>query len=283
VKILERGRGACYDQNTVKERVLRNLKIATYNVNSLRSRLHIVLPWLQKNNPDIFCMQETKVDDARFPAAEIEALGYTVSFRGNKQYNGVAIVSRRKPDKVLFGLPDDPADTDRLAVVHLGDLVVLNAYVPQGQEVDRPQFAYKLAWLSRLKKYLQRNFQPDRKVILCGDFNVAPEQIDVHDPKRILGHVSFNPQVWEAYRDVLSWGLTDIFRKHHPEEAGQYTFFDYRVRDSVSRNMGWRVDHILATRTLAAKSAECTIDLATRTCEKPSDHAVIYARWEGNI
>ena len=259
------------------------MKIASYNVNSLRSRLHIVLPWLQNNSPDIFCMQETKVEDTRFPAAEIEALGYTISFRGNKQYNGVAIVSRQKPQKVSFGLSGDPSDPDRLAVAYFDNLVILNAYVPQGQDVEKPQFAYKLAWLGRLKKYLQENFTPDQKLVLCGDFNVAPGQIDVHDPKRILGHVSFNPEVWKAYENVVSWGLVDVFRKHHPDEPGQYTFFDYRVRDSVGRNLGWRVDHILATKSLASKSGECTIDLTTRTAEKPSDHAVIYARWEGKV
>jgi len=259
------------------------LKIATYNVNSIRSRLHIVLPWLQSHQPDIFCMQETKVEDAKFPLAEFEAAGYTVTFRGSKQYNGVAIASKRKPQKVSFGLDDDPPDPDRLAVAHFGDLVILNAYVPQGQEVDKPQFAYKLAWLGRLKKYLFQNFQPDQKLVLCGDFNVAPQQMDVHDPKRILGHVSFNPEVWKAYEDVLSWGLLDVFRHHHPGEPGQYTFFDYRVKDSVGRNLGWRVDHILATNKTAAASSGCVIDRATRLSEKPSDHAVIYAEWEGKL
>lgn len=259
------------------------MKIATYNVNSLRSRLHIVLPWLEKNSPDIFCMQETKVEDAKFPAAEIEAMGYTISFRGNKQYNGVAIVSRQKPRNISFGLSDDPADPDRLAVACFDNLVVLNAYVPQGQEVDRPQYAYKLAWLGRLKHYLQKNFKPDQQLILCGDFNVAPTPIDVHDPKRILGHVSFNPEVWKAYEDLVSWGLIDVFRRHHPDEPGQYTFFDYRVRDSVGRNLGWRVDHILATKNLADQSVECLIDLPTRNMDKPSDHVVLCARWEGAI
>ena len=259
------------------------MKIASYNVNSIRSRLHIVLPWLQNNRPDIFCMQETKVEDAKFPVAEFTKLGYAATFRGGKQYNGVAIISRAKPQEVSFGLDDEPTDSDRLALAQFGNLIILNAYVPQGQEVDKPQFAYKLAWLARLKKYLQNNFKPDQKLILCGDFNVAPQSLDVHDPKRILGHVSFNPDVWKAYENVLSWGLTDVFRKHHPDEPGQYTFFDYRVRDSVGRNLGWRVDHILATRTLAANFSECTIDLATRLHEKPSDHAVIYARWEGKL
>jgi exodeoxyribonuclease III len=259
------------------------LKIATYNVNSIRSRLHIVLPWLKNNMPDIFCMQETKVEDTKFPAAEFEALGYFVIFRGDKQYNGVAIASRTKPCKVVFGLHDEPKDPDRLIHAEFDDLIVLNAYVPQGQDVDKPQFAYKLAWLGRLKAYLKKNFRTDQKLILCGDFNVAPEMIDVHDPKRILGHVSFNPEVWEAYQNLISWGLTDIFRRHHPDEPGQYTFYDYRIRDSVGRNLGWRVDHILATQTTAAQSSGCTIDLATRLAEKPSDHAVIYARWERSI
>jgi len=258
----------------------KKLKIATYNVNSIRSRLHIVLPWLQKNNPDYFCMQETKVDDVLFPKNEFEAIGYHVALCGKKQYNGVAIASRQKPQQTSFGLDDEPADSDRLLIARYGDLIIINAYVPQGQEVDRPQFAYKLAWLGRLKKYLQKHFQPKNKLVLCGDFNVAPENIDVHDPKRILGHVSFNEDVWKAYEDLKSWGLVDVFRRHHPNEAGQYTFFDYRVRDSVGRNLGWRVDHILATQSWAAKSSGCTIDLETRLMEKPSDHVIIFAEWE---
>lgn len=228
-------------------------------------------------------MQETKVEDAGFPVADFEALGYVVTFRGGKQYNGVAIASRKKPRKAAFGLPEEPADPDRLVMAQFDDWIILNAYVPQGQDVDKPQYAYKLAWLHRLKKYLQKNFKPDQKLILCGDFNVAPEQIDVHDPKRILGHVSFNPEVWKAYEDLVSWGLTDVFRRHHPDEPGQYTFFDYRVRDSVGRNLGWRVDHILATKTPAEESGGCSIDLATRLAEKPSDHAVIYAEWKGKF
>ena len=128
------------------------MKIVSYNTNSIRSRLHIVLPWLRDNLPDLFCLQETKVEDGKFPAEAFTDLGYFVSFRGNKQYNGVAIVSRVEPRKVSFGLPGDPSDADRLAMAQFEDLVILNVYVPQGQEVTRPQFAYKLAWLARLKK-----------------------------------------------------------------------------------------------------------------------------------
>jgi len=224
-------------------------------------------------------MQETKVDDVMFPSDEFEKLDYNLSYKGGKQYNGVAIASRQKPANVNFGLPGKTRDNDRLAVAFFDDLVILNAYVPQGQDVDKPQFAYKLEWLKRLKKYLRKNFDPRQRLVLCGDFNVAPDDIDVHDPKRILGHVSFNPQVWKEYKELLSWGLEDVFRLHHPDEPGQYTFFDYRVRDSVGRKLGWRVDHILATDVLAKSSKSCVIDMQTRLEEKPSDHAVIYAQW----
>lgn len=256
-----------------------HLKIATYNVNSIRSRLHIVLPWLKANRPDYFCMQETKVADPGFPSAEFEALGYNVVFKGDKQYKGVAIASTHKSQKVNYGFDSEPADADRMIVAKYNDLTIVNTYVPQGQEMESEQFAYKLKWLGRFKKHLQNNFQPEDEIIWCGDLNIAPEPIDVHDPKRLLGHVCFNPEVWKAFEDIKSWGLTDVFRKHYPGVAGQYTFFDYRIRDSVSRKLGWRVDHILATQTLAAKSKSCTIDLESRLKEKPSDHLILYAQW----
>lgn len=253
------------------------MKIATYNVNSIRSRMHIVLPWLQKNMPDVFCMQETKVADDKFPAAEFADAGYQVVFKGSSQHGGVAIASRRKPQKVVFGLDDEPIDAERIIAATFDDLTIINTYVPQGQNKESEQYAYKLAWFGRLKKYFKKHFRPQNPVIWCGDLNVAPEKIDVHDPKRILGHVCFNPEVWKAYEDVKSWGFVDVLRQHHPDEAGQYTFFDYRVRDSVARNLGWRVDHILATESLASHSKICNIDLPTRLMEKPSDHVVVYA------
>jgi exodeoxyribonuclease III len=256
------------------------LKIATYNVNSIRSRLHIVLPWLTENNPDYFCLQETKVADDKFPQAEFADLGYQVIFKGDKQYNGVAIVSKKKPQKVIVGLDDDPADPARIIAATYDGITIVNTYIPQGQDKDSPQYAYKLAWFGRLKKFLQKHFRPDDPLIWCGDLNVAPENIDVHNPQRILGHVCFNPDVWKAYKEVKSWGFTDVFRRHHPDEAGQYTFFDYRVRDSVNRKLGWRVDHILATKALAGLSLSCDIDLASRLAEKPSDHAIVFAQWE---
>ncbi|HOO90789.1 MAG TPA: exodeoxyribonuclease III [Syntrophales bacterium] len=255
-------------------------KIATYNVNSIRSRLHIIIPWLRENRPDVLCMQETKVEDAQFPVNEFEQAGYHVTYSGGKRYNGVAIASLENPEDVSSGLEDhEPFDTDRLIRGVFSGITVLSLYVPQGRDKELPQFQYKLQWLTRLRSFLGRHYSPDDPIICCGDLNVAREEIDVHDPKRLMGHVDFTPEVWEAFDDLTSWGLIDIFRKHHPGEAGQYAFFDYRVPAALDRGLGWRVDHILATRSLADRSIDCSIDLKPRRAEKPSDHTVMAAEF----
>lgn len=259
---------------------MKAFKIATYNVNSIRSRLHIIVPWLKNHGPDALCMQETKVEDGKFPLQEFIDAGYQVTFRGGKQYNGVAIATREKPDSVTYGLDDGgPADTDRLIAITLGNISILNTYVPQGRDRASEQFLYKLQWFERLKAFIQRRWRPDDRLIWCGDLNVAPESIDVYDPKRLLGHVCFNPDVWAAYEDIRSWGLMDVFRKHHPREPQQYTFYDYRVPQTLERGLGWRIDHILATAPLAAQSRACFIDLEPRRAEKPSDHTVMVAEF----
>jgi exodeoxyribonuclease-3 len=255
-----------------------NFRLATYNVNSIRSRLHIIIPWLAAHRPDVLCMQETKVEDAKFPVQEFIDQGYHITFRGSRQYNGVAIATLRKPDHVLHGLDDGgPADEDRLISIKLGDIFILNTYIPQGRDRDSEQFTYKLAWFQRLRDYITRHWEPDAKLLWCGDLNVAPDPIDVYDPKRLLGHVCFNPNVWAAYAAVSNWGLRDVFRKHHPGEAKQYTFFDYRVPNTLERGLGWRIDHILATTPLYMQSQACYIDLEPRRAEKPSDHTVLVA------
>ena len=260
---------------------MKNFKIATYNVNSIRSRLHIILPWLKENRPDVFCMQETKVEDGKFPVGEFEDTGYGVIFKGEKRYNGVAIASLEKPEMVNSGLDDgNPPDKDRLIRCVFSGIHIINTYVPQGRERESPHFAYKLEWFRRLRDFLDKLYSPDELLIWCGDLNVAPEAIDVHDPKRLLGHVCFTPEVWEAFHHVKSWGLVDIFRQLHPGMPGNYTFYDYRVPKSVERGLGWRVDHILATPSLAAKSLRCMIDMSTRSAERPSDHTVLVAEFK---
>jgi len=255
-------------------------RIATYNVNSVRSRLHIILPWLAQHRPDVLCMQETKVEDRAFPAAEFQAAGYHVTFRGGKRYNGVAVASREAPQAVRFGLSDGgPADEDRLIAAVFTGIAVVNTYVPQGRERETAHFSYKLQWFERLRRFFDRTYSPAAPLIWCGDLNVAPEAIDVHDPKGLLGHVCFTPEVWAAFAAVRSWGLEDVYRRQHPGEAGRYTFFDYRVPQAVPRGLGWRIDHILATAGLAARTVECRIDLDPRRAEKPSDHTVLVAEF----
>ncbi len=260
---------------------MKKFKIATYNVNSIRSRIHIIIPWLKDNRPDVFCMQETKVEDRQFPARDFEEAGYYVVYKGQKRYNGVAVASLEKPEAVSFGLDDGaPPDKDRLIKGVFSGITVLNTYVPQGRDRENPNFAYKLAWFKRLRNLLEKSGSPDKPLIWCGDLNVAPEAIDVHNPKRLLGHVCFTPEVWEAFNLVKSWGFVDIFRSLHPGETHQYTFFDYRMPNSVERGLGWRVDHILATQPLASGSIKCEIDMRTRMAEKPSDHTVLMAEFK---
>jgi len=258
-----------------------HVTIATYNVNSVRSRLHIIIPWLEKNLPTVFCMQETKVEDKKFPASDFEAVGYHVIFKGEKRYNGVAIASREEPGEVSYGFDDaGPEDGDRLICGVFAGIPVVNTYVPQGYDREDPRFQYKLQWFKRLKDYFGRKHSPAKPLLWCGDLNVAPEEIDVHNPKGLLGHVCFNPEVWKGLASVTSWGLVDVFRRHHPGEPGQYTFFDYRVPKAVERGLGWRVDHILATPPLADQSIRCTIDMDPRLAHKPSDHTIVVAEFE---
>jgi len=256
-------------------------KAATYNVNSVRSRLHIIIPWLDRHRPDILCMQETKVEDRKFPKDAFENLGYRINAKGNKQYNGVAIASREEPEEIRYGFDDDgPADMDRIMIAVFKNLIVVNCYVPQGRDREDLQFDYKLEWFGRLRDHLEANASAKDHVLCLGDLNVAREEIDVHNPKRLKGHVDFTPEVWEKFDEVLSWGLSDIFRKHCPGVPEQYTFFDYRVQKSVERKLGWRVDHILGTQSICERSVESYIDLAPRLAEKPSDHTILVAEFD---
>jgi exodeoxyribonuclease-3 len=251
----------------------RRLRIATFNVNSIRSRLPIVTGWIGRHRPDVLCMQETKVVDELFPVEPFERLGYRVAFRGQKSYNGVAVATREEPQGVVFGLDvGSPPDEPRFMSVAIHGVTVVNTYVPQGREVGTESYAYKLEWLERLRAWLERAIGPRARLVWCGDINVAPAAIDVHDPRRLEGHVCFNPEVRGALARIRDLGLVDVFRKHHPE-PGHYTFFDYRVRGSVERGLGWRVDHIHATGALARTSRDAWIDLDPRRAERPSDHA----------
>ncbi len=256
------------------------MKLATFNVNSVRSRMPIVMDWLAAHRPDALCMQETRVADDLFPLAEFEKAGYRVAFHGEGGRAGVAIASREALKGVAFGIDDGgPADKDRLVQGTLDGVHIINTYVPQGREPDSPMYQYKLEWFSRLIGFLGKHYTSKQKVVWCGDMNVAPADIDVHDPKGLLGHVCFNPVVQAAFQRVADWGFVDVFRKHHPE-PGQYTFFDYRALGALKKNKGWRVDHVMATTPLAARSMDSYIDLEPRKCARASDHTVLVAEFD---
>ncbi len=255
-------------------------KVATFNANSVRSRLPLIADWLAREKPDVLCLQETKVQDPEFPESFFRERGYHVAFRGQKAHAGVALASRAEPSDVRFGLDDGgPPDEARLVRATVAGIPIVNTYVPQGQSVESPLFAYKLEWLRRLRDHFARHFSPDEPLLWCGDFNVAPQEIDVHDPKRLVNHVDFHPEARAALERVREWGFVDVFRKHHPGEPGQFTFWDYRVPGALDRNVGWRVDHIWATRPLAEKSVRAWIDRDARRAEKPSDHTFLVAEF----
>ena len=258
------------------------MKIATFNCNSIRVRLPAVLDWLERHRPDALALQETKSTDRDFPAAAFKAAGWHVVFRGEKSYNGVALVARAPLAGAGFGLGDgDGGESEtRLARARLANGVwVLNTYVPQGRDLASEHFQFKLEWFSRLRRRLELWHRADRdRVVWVGDLNVAPTPIDVYDSKRIWPHVCHCREVVDAFA-ATSRGWTDVFRKHRPE-AGVYTFWDYRQRGSLERNHGWRIDHVWATEPLAAKSTACWVDVGPRRAERPSDHTFVMAEFE---
>jgi len=257
------------------------MRIASFNANSIRSRLALILEWMKANDCDVLAVQETKVADEEFPVSEINSAGYEVVFTGQKSYNGVAILSKEPLEDVQKGLGWMPEDEEaRVIRGKLRGVTIVNTYVPQGTAVDSPRFQYKIKWIRGMRDYFERDFSPDDLIVWVGDFNVAREPIDVYDPEGLYGSVCFHPDEHKALDYVKDWGFVDIFRKHHPGEPGHYTFWDYRIPNAFKRKMGWRLDHIWATRPMAECSVDCWIDTEPRTREKPSDHTFIAADFD---
>ena len=253
------------------------MKVGSFNVNSLRARLTVVLGWLAEYQPDILCVQETKVQDIDFPSDAFDGSGYKYVFKGQKSYNGVAIFSKGEITNVEFGFDDEPKDEARLIKTEINGIVIVNTYVPQGYSPESEKFEYKLNWFRRLGQYFKK-FRPVDPILWVGDFNVAPEPIDVYDPAALSGHVCFHPEAHKALNEIMQWGFVDVFRMHC-SEPGQYTFWDYRL-NSFKRNLGWRLDHIMATQALAKKSVACYIDKEPRLADRPSDHTPIIAEFD---
>jgi exodeoxyribonuclease-3 len=255
------------------------MRIASFNANSIRARLPIITTWLKKNRPDLLCIQETKVQDCDFPADEFEKLGYIPYFKGQKSYNGVAILSLIEGKDIGYGLDSKPKDESRLIYGKFGKVCVVNTYVPQGRELEHEMFQYKLKWFGRLKRFFNKHYAPSDMVVWLGDLNVARDYNDIHNAKKQEKHVCFHASARKAFEKVASWGFTDVFREKHPED-GHYTFFDYRTINAVKRKMGWRIDMIMCTDSLASRCTDSFIDINPRLQEKPSDHTFLVADFE---
>jgi exodeoxyribonuclease-3 len=255
------------------------MKIATFNVNSIRSRTQIILDWLEENKPDALCLQETKVQDKDFPSEAFANSGYEFVFKGEKSYNGVAIFSKHKITDIQHGLDSEPSDPARMLKIKTAGVNIVNTYIPQGFEIESEKYQYKLDWYKRLLKYFQKNFTPDDKIIWLGDLNIAYEAKDVYDPIKLDGSVCFNKELSQLFKKFIDWGFTDLFRKFCGDE-GQYSFWDYREPNGFKRNRGWRLDYIMATLPMAKACVNCTIDKKPRMAEKPSDHTPVIARFE---
>ena len=250
------------------------MKLATWNVNSIRAREERLVRWLGANQPDAMCLQELKVTDDAFPSLALQALGYHAAVHGQKTYNGVAVLSRLEPAAVERGFGDGGDDTQsRLVTARIGRVHVLSAYVPNGQEVGSDRWAYKTEWMRRLRAWLDHRFAKTDLVALCGDFNVAPEPRDVHDPAAWGASVLFHPEARAALENVRAWGFVDAFRLHN-QAPGFYTWWDYRML-AFPKKEGLRIDHVLLSEPLAAKCTAALIDRNERKGKQPSDHAPV--------
>lgn len=249
------------------------MKLATWNVNSLKVRLPHVLDWLAANQPDVLCLQETKLEDANFPVADLEAAGYRVLYSGQKTYNGVALIARGEGVDVICGIPGFADEQKRVIAATYGDVRVVCAYFPNGQSLDSDKYQYKLRWLEAMHGWLQAELAKYPKLALLGDYNIAPEDRDVHDPKAWEGQVLVSPPERAAFAGLQALGLQDAFRLFEQEDKS-FSWWDYRMA-GFRRNLGLRIDHILLTQPLAAQAVSCIIDKAPRKLERPSDHTPV--------
>lgn len=261
------------------------MKIATWNVNSIRTRLEHIITWLKANPVAVLCLQETKVTDQEFPRAVLEALGYRVYVSGQKSYNGVAILSHEPIETIQVGFASvlgettvgDLDEQKRVMSGMIAGICVVNLYVPNGSEVGSEKYQYKLRWLTMLKDYLTVLLQQQSKIVVCGDFNIAPDDRDIHNPVGRENHIMASAIERKALQQaVLDQGFVDIFRQFNPE-SGEFTWWDYRAA-AFSRNMGWRIDHHYLSPDLSQQAVSCTIDKEPRGWNepcKPSDHVPV--------
>ena len=255
------------------------MKVATWNVNSIRSRLQIVTDWLQQHQVDVLCLQETKVQDKDFPRSPFEDLGYNLYISGQKSYNGVALFSLKPLEDVSYGFSPivgevGDLDQQKRVISGIADGVrIVNLYVPNGSAIASEKYEYKLSWLKLLRTYLQTLQKQEPEICVCGDFNIALEDKDIYTNKARDKHIMSSPVEREALKQVLELGFQDAFRKF-TDEPGQFSWWDYRS-GGFARNRGWRIDHHYLTEKLYQQAINCWIDVEPRKLEKPSDHAPV--------
>lgn len=258
------------------------MKIATWNVNSIRTRQTQVVDWLQENKIDVLCLQETKVIDADFPRSPFEELGYHLYISGQKAYNGVAIFTLKPATEVSIGFSsvfttEEVGDLDeqkRVISVVVDKIRIVNLYVPNGSSVGSDKYDYKLRWLKLLRQYLQKLLEePENSLCVCGDFNIALEDRDIHKPEGKENHIMASVAERQALREILELGLADAFRKF-TSEGEYFSWWDYRT-NAFKGNRGWRIDHIYLKPDLYNQATDCRIDLSPRKLVKPSDHAPV--------
>jgi exodeoxyribonuclease-3 len=251
------------------------MKIGTWNVNSLKVRLPHLLQWLAENPVDVLCVQETKLTDDKFPLADIEAAGYHAVFTGQKTYNGVAILSRQPIQDVVRNNPRYPDEQQRIIAATIDGVRIVCAYVPNGQSVGSDKYAYKLAWLGALRDWLEEELRSHEQLAILGDYNIAPDDRDVHDPLAWAGHLHCSEQERAGLGALVELGLCDSFRLFEQPDKS-FSWWDYRQL-AFRRNCGLRIDHILLSPALAKRCVACAIDRAPRKWEQPSDHAPVVA------
>jgi exodeoxyribonuclease-3 len=255
------------------------MKIATWNVNSIRRRLPILLEWLAQHQPDVMCLQETKVKDQDFPLEPLRSAGYHVTFRGKTAYNGVATLTRTAPEHILHGFREGAdEEDDRALLTVVNGIPVFNTYVPQGYKINTDKYAFKLQWFDRVRCCFDTYLNPQQPAVWLGDLNVAPEPIDVYHPDRRVNDVDFHIDARNAWKRAVAWGFTDVFRLLYPDRV-QYTYWDY-FRNALENNWGWRIDHILATNPLAQQCRATDVDMGPRCAPGASDHTVVWADFD---
>lgn len=252
------------------------MKLATWNVNSLKVRLPHLMDWLAVRQPDVLCLQETKTEDVNFPLAEIEAAGYRALYAGQKTYNGVALLARDVATDPVIAIPGFEDPQKRVLAATVGDTRVVCLYVPNGQSVGSDKYYYKLDWLDALINWIADELKRHPRLAVLGDFNIAPEDRDVHDPAAWAGQVLVSEEERARFRALLDLGLKDAFRLFGQPE-GSFSWWDYRL-DAFSRNLGLRIDHILLSPALAERCSACEIDTGPRKLKRPSDHAPVIAQ-----